>query len=85
MLRYRKAGPVRLFNLMKRVDMRNIDESVFIAPGAQVVGSVRIGKDSAVWYNAVIRGDAGTIKIGERTNAFMSIRTSSLKLVMTLP
>ncbi|MCR5402739.1 MAG: gamma carbonic anhydrase family protein [Butyrivibrio sp.] len=48
--------------------MKNIDDSVFIAPGAQVIGSVQIGKGSAVWYNAVIRGDAGTIVIGERTN-----------------
>jgi carbonic anhydrase/acetyltransferase-like protein (isoleucine patch superfamily) len=48
--------------------MKNIDESVFIAPGAQIVGNVQIGKDSAVWYNAVVRGDSSTVIIGERTN-----------------
>jgi carbonic anhydrase/acetyltransferase-like protein (isoleucine patch superfamily) len=48
--------------------MQNIDSSVFIAPGAQVVGSVQIGKDSAIWYNAVVRGDSSTIVIGNRTN-----------------
>ena len=48
--------------------MKNIDESVYIAPGAQVLGNVQIGKDSSVWYNAVVRGDAATAIIGERTN-----------------
>lgn len=48
--------------------MRKIDESVFIAPGAQVVGDVVIGKDCGVWYNAVIRGDSREITIGDRTN-----------------
>ena len=45
-----------------------IDKSVFIAPGAQVVGDVTIGKDCGVWYNAVVRGDSREIVIGERTN-----------------
>lgn len=45
-----------------------IDKSVFIAPGAQIVGDVTMGKDCGVWYNAVIRGDSREIIIGERTN-----------------
>ncbi len=45
-----------------------IDESVYIAPGAQVVGNVQIVKDSSIWYNAVVRGDSCLIKIGEATN-----------------
>nr|WP_297706062.1 gamma carbonic anhydrase family protein [uncultured Butyrivibrio sp.] len=48
--------------------MKTIDESVFIAPGAQIVGNVQIGKDSAVWYNAVVRGDSATVVVGKRTN-----------------
>ncbi|MBQ3796653.1 MAG: gamma carbonic anhydrase family protein [Butyrivibrio sp.] len=48
--------------------MKNIDKSVFIAPGAQIVGNVQIGKNSAVWYNAVVRGNSATIVVGERTN-----------------
>lgn len=48
--------------------MKNIDKSVYIAPGAQVVGNVQIGKDSSVWYNAVVRGSSSTLTIGERTN-----------------
>ena len=39
--------------------VRNIDKSVFIAPGAQVIGDVTIGRDCGIWYNAVVRGDDG--------------------------
>ncbi len=45
-----------------------IDESVFIAPGAVVLGDVRLGAQCSVWYNAVLRGDTDTISIGPRTN-----------------
>ena len=45
-----------------------IDKSVYVAPGAQIVGSVSIGKNCGVWYNAVIRGDSDTIMIGDNTN-----------------
>lgn len=46
--------------------MPKIDESVFIAPGARVVGDVTVGKESSIWFNAVLRGDEAPIKIGER-------------------
>lgn len=45
-----------------------IDETVFIAPGAIVVGRVEIGSGSSIWYNCVIRADVDTIKIGSATN-----------------
>jgi carbonic anhydrase/acetyltransferase-like protein (isoleucine patch superfamily) len=45
-----------------------IDQSVFIARGAIVLGDVILGKDVSVWYNAVLRGDTDTISIGEGTN-----------------
>lgn len=48
--------------------MKNIDESVFIADGAKVIGDVEMGKDSSVWYNAVIRADSASVKIGESSN-----------------
>lgn len=48
--------------------MRKIDDSVYIADGAQVVDEVVIGKGSSVWYNAVLRGDDNQIIIGERSN-----------------
>jgi carbonic anhydrase/acetyltransferase-like protein (isoleucine patch superfamily) len=45
-----------------------VDHSVFIADGAKIIGDVEIGKDSSVWFNAVIRGDVNYIRIGDRTN-----------------
>jgi carbonic anhydrase/acetyltransferase-like protein (isoleucine patch superfamily) len=45
-----------------------IHSSVFVAEGAHIVGDVEIGRDSSVWFNAVIRGDVHFIRIGERTN-----------------
>ena len=46
----------------------NIHESVFVAEGSVIKGDVTIGKDSGVWFNAVVRGDTDRIVIGERTN-----------------
>ena len=45
-----------------------IDPSVFIAPGARIIGDVEIGEKSSVWFNVVIRGDVNVIRIGRRTN-----------------
>jgi gamma-carbonic anhydrase len=45
-----------------------MDASVFIAEGAWVIGDVTLGRDSSVWFNAVLRGDVHSIRIGERTN-----------------
>lgn len=45
-----------------------IKKRVFIAPSADVIGEVKIGKDSAIWFGCVIRGDIHKIKIGKRSN-----------------
>ncbi|ABR48501.1 carbonic anhydrase/acetyltransferase, isoleucine patch superfamily [Alkaliphilus metalliredigens QYMF] len=45
-----------------------IHESCFIAESADVIGKVKIGKNSSVWYKVVIRGDGNYIEIGENTN-----------------
>jgi carbonic anhydrase/acetyltransferase-like protein (isoleucine patch superfamily) len=45
-----------------------IDPTVFIAPGAIVLGDVHIGPGASVWYNSVIRGDTERISIGPETN-----------------
>jgi len=45
-----------------------VDPSVFVAEGARIFGDVEIGAGSSVWFNAVIRGDAGKITIGKDTN-----------------
>lgn len=46
----------------------NIDDSVFIAEGARIIGNVEVGKDSSIWYNATLRADYGKIKIGKNSN-----------------
>jgi carbonic anhydrase/acetyltransferase-like protein (isoleucine patch superfamily) len=45
-----------------------IHESCFIAPSADIIGSVSIGKESSVWFGVVIRGDGNYIKIGKGSN-----------------
>jgi carbonic anhydrase/acetyltransferase-like protein (isoleucine patch superfamily) len=45
-----------------------IDEAVFVAPGAVILGEVHLAAQSSVWYTAVLRGDTDKISIGARTN-----------------
>jgi len=43
-------------------------QGAFIAPGAAVVGDVRLGAGVSVWYGAVLRGDIASVIIGDRSN-----------------
>lgn len=45
-----------------------IHETAFIEESAQVIGDVQIGRDSSVWFQAVLRGDVHYIRIGEGSN-----------------
>lgn len=45
-----------------------IAEAAFVAANATLIGDVRLGRDSSVFYGAVLRGDIDTIRIGEGTN-----------------
>ena len=45
-----------------------LPSTVFVADGGRVVGDVEIGEESSVWFNAVVRGDTSTVRIGARTN-----------------
>ncbi|MEL7214887.1 MAG: gamma carbonic anhydrase family protein [Pseudomonadota bacterium] len=45
-----------------------IASDAWIAPGAHVMGNVRLGARSSVWFNAVIRGDNELIDIGAGSN-----------------
>ncbi|NBR47539.1 gamma carbonic anhydrase family protein [bacterium] len=46
----------------------DIAAAAFVATDAQIIGDVRLGKDSSVFYGAVLRGDIESIHIGEATN-----------------
>jgi len=45
-----------------------VKKSAWIAPSADVIGNVTIGKDSSIWFGCVVRGDVNKITIGKRTN-----------------
>lgn len=50
---------------------KNLNEKTldyYCAKNATILGNVTIGKDSSVWYNALIRADSDSIQIGEQTN-----------------
>lgn len=45
-----------------------IADDAFVHPDAVVIGDVTIGSESTVWPSAVLRGDSGSITVGERTS-----------------
>ncbi|UQZ32391.1 gamma carbonic anhydrase family protein [Paenibacillus sp. PK3_47] len=55
-----------------RIAYRNyipqLDDTVYVAEGAKLVGDVRVGMYSSIWFNAVLRGDLAPVIIGERCN-----------------
>ena len=45
-----------------------IGKNVFLAENATIVGDVEIGDDCSIWFNAVLRGDVNSIRIGNKVN-----------------
>ena len=45
-----------------------IGENTWIAPSADVIGDVRLGKECSIWFGCVVRGDVHKIEIGDRVN-----------------
>ena len=45
-----------------------IKETSFIAPNASLIGRVKIGENSSVWFNTILRGDMENISIGDESN-----------------
>lgn len=45
-----------------------ISNSCFVAENATIVGDVRIGESCSIWFNAVVRGDVNSIRIGDFSN-----------------
>ena len=43
-------------------------ETIWVAPDAQVIGRVRLGRDCGVWFGSVLRGDNEAISIGAGSN-----------------
>jgi len=45
-----------------------VSASAFIAPDAWVIGDTSIGENVSIFFNAVLRGDIQSIKVGRGTN-----------------
>jgi carbonic anhydrase/acetyltransferase-like protein (isoleucine patch superfamily) len=43
-------------------------ENCFLAPNATIIGDVLMGNDCSIWFNAVVRGDVNSIRIGNKVN-----------------
>ncbi|MDR2962377.1 MAG: gamma carbonic anhydrase family protein [Bacteroidales bacterium] len=43
-------------------------ENCFLAENATIVGDVTVGNDCSIWFNAVLRGDVNSIRIGNKVN-----------------
>jgi carbonic anhydrase/acetyltransferase-like protein (isoleucine patch superfamily) len=46
----------------------DIAPDAWVAPGAVVLGAVRLGAQASVWYTSVVRADLDRIEIGDRSN-----------------
>ncbi|MFA6708321.1 MAG: gamma carbonic anhydrase family protein [Fusobacterium sp.] len=55
-----------IYKLMGKIP--KIGEDNYIAPTASIIGDVKTKKDVSIWFNAVLRGDNGSIVIGDRSN-----------------
>uniref|UniRef100_A0A0C9RRV5 TSA: Wollemia nobilis Ref_Wollemi_Transcript_16728_1325 transcribed RNA sequence n=1 Tax=Wollemia nobilis TaxID=56998 RepID=A0A0C9RRV5_9CONI len=55
--------------LMNLVDKApNVAKDVFVAPSATLVGDVKVGQGSSIWYGCILRGDVKGITVGSGTN-----------------
>ncbi|HTE08893.1 MAG TPA: gamma carbonic anhydrase family protein [Flavitalea sp.] len=43
-------------------------KNCFLAPNATIVGDVIMGDDCSIWFNAVVRGDVNSIRLGKKVN-----------------
>ncbi|UTW64410.1 gamma carbonic anhydrase family protein [bacterium SCSIO 12741] len=45
-----------------------VGENCFLAENATLIGDIQMGKDCSIWYQAVVRGDVNSIRIGDQVN-----------------
>ncbi len=45
-----------------------IGDNCYLAPTANIIGDVKIGRDCSIWFNTVVRGDVMPIEIGDESN-----------------
>ena len=49
-------------------NLPKIDKALYIAPNATLVGSIDLGHESTIWFNATLRADLAAITIGAGSN-----------------
>ena len=53
---------------MSEPELQQIDESAWVAPGAQIYGRVSLAEGTSVWPNAVIRAECHEVSVGRMSN-----------------
>ena len=43
-------------------------ENCYLAENATIIGDVVVGNDCSIWFNAILRGDVNSIRIGNKVN-----------------
>lgn len=61
-------NPSPLKSFLLPTEQPAVHPTVFVAPGATIIGAVALGETSSVWYGAVLRGDINRIFVGARSN-----------------
>ena len=46
----------------------DFEKAVFIAESADLIGEVKLGENSNIWYNSTLRGDIAPVIVGDNTN-----------------
>jgi len=57
-----------IYEIENRTPQLPADGSAWVAPGAQVIGSVTLEEGVSIWFNAVVRADNEPTVIGRNTN-----------------
>ena len=46
----------------------DVEKAVFVAESADIIGEVKLGRNSNIWYNSTLRGDIAPVSVGDNTN-----------------
>jgi carbonic anhydrase/acetyltransferase-like protein (isoleucine patch superfamily) len=59
---------MRVIYVLGDKKIQTAGDEYYVAPGACVIGNVRLGIGASVWFNCVLRGDNDWITIGDGCN-----------------
>ena len=54
-----------LRNIPTETSIPDLGRGNFVAPSSTLIGDIKLGQNSSIWYGAVLRGDLSPIEIGE--------------------